>query len=281
MKPTANNAGLLVTLLSACMALSTACSHMGECECGDEDEKSEHVKGKHHEEEREEKGEKEEDEEDEKEEHGAKNAAKADFSKDFGIAQRKLSPTGEAPFFILKPGFQIVLAGPDGKVEITVLDKTQDIGGVTTRVVEEREWAKGEIEEISRNFFAIDEATKDVFYFGEEVDMYKNGKVVKNEGAWRADEPGNSAGLAIPGNPKVGDRFYMEIAPGKALDRAEIVSLGETLVTPAGTFKDVVKTKETSGLNPAEKEFKHYARGIGQIQDEDLLLTKYGYINGK
>ena len=41
----------------------------------------------------------------------------------------------------------------------------------------------------------------------------------------------------IPGQPKVGDKFYQEIAPKVAMDRVEVVSTDETVKTPAGTFQ--------------------------------------------
>ena len=67
-------------------------------------------------------------------------------------------------------------------------------------------------------------------------------------------------------------------SPKVAMDRAEVISLNETLKTPAGTFDKCLKTQEGSALEPTEKEFKTYAPGIGLIQDEDLLLTRYGFI---
>ena len=36
---------------------------------------------------------------------------------------------------------------------------------------------------------ATDRNTGDVYYFGEDVDNYKNGKVVDYESAWRAGTP--------------------------------------------------------------------------------------------
>ncbi|MFN2232706.1 MAG: hypothetical protein ACK2U1_00655, partial [Anaerolineales bacterium] len=68
-----------------------------------------------------------------------------------------------------------------------------------------------------------------------------------------------------------------EIAPDVAMDRAEILSLEETLSTPAGNFEGAMKTQEGTALNPLEKEVKSYARGIGLIQDQNLLLTSYGF----
>src|SRR5205823_3138725 len=108
-----------------------------------------------------------------------------------GISQCKMMTTGRNPYFILEPGFQLVLQGGDTKVQITVLDETRTVDGVATRVVEEREWKGGQLYEIARNYFAICDQTKDVFYFGEDVDFYENGKVVKHDGSWLAGTKGN------------------------------------------------------------------------------------------
>jgi hypothetical protein len=224
-------------------------------------------------------------------------APESDFGKDpsweqeFGISECELASAGRSQYFILEPGFQLVLEGGSEKVAITVLDETKTITGaveeaktattVTTRVVEEKEWKDDELFEVSRNFFAICPTTNDVFYFGEEVDYYEDGEVVGHAGAWLAGENGARAGLIMPGNPRIGMRYYQEIAPDVALDRAEIVSLDDTLETPAGVFSNSLKTQEGTALNPNEKEFKTYAPGIGLIQDEGLLLTDYGFVEAR
>ncbi len=188
------------------------------------------------------------------------------------------SSTGRNRFFILVPGYQLVLEGPGQKLTITVTKQTKRIGGVETRVVEEREDEDGKLKEVSRNFFAICREHGDVFYFGEEVDDYEDGKIVGHGGAWRADEKDSKAGILMPGTVLLGARHYQEISP-KAMDRAEIVADDVTMKTPAGTFSDCIKVEETSGLDAAEKGYKTYAPGVGLIQDEDLLLT--GYTQGK
>lgn len=203
------------------------------------------------------------------------------WNREFGLEKRSLVTTGENKYFVLKPGFQLVLEGGDTKVVITVLDETKQIGETTTRVVEEREEKNGKVVEISRNYFAFCKDTGDVFYFGEDVDIYKDGKIVSHSGAWLAGEKDAKAGMMMPGTPSPGTRYYQEVAVGIAMDRAEIVSLSETMKTSAGTFKNCLKTEETSGLNPDEKGYKTYAPGIGLIQDGDILLTKYGYVSGK
>ena len=199
------------------------------------------------------------------------------WQEEFGISKCNLLTTGRNPYFVLEPGFQLVLEGDDTRLQITVLEETKTVDGVITRVVEEREWKDGKLYEVSKNYFAMCEQTKDVFYFGEDVDYYENDKVVKHDGSWLAGTKGSRAGLIMPGTPKVKMKYYQEIAPDVAMDRAEIVSLDETCKTPAGTFSNCMKVKESTPLEAGE-EYKFYAPGIGLVQDEDLVLTKHGIV---
>ncbi len=214
--------------------------------------------------------------------------AAPDHSKDrewtsgFLADEADLGPTGRNPYFILEPGHQLYLEGKDDgtpvTLTITVLDETRKVGNVVTRVVEERETEGGKVIEVSRNFFAICKRTNNVYYFGEEVDMYRNGKLASHEGAWLAGEGGARFGLAMPGSPLLGARYYQEVAPGKAMDRAEVVSLSATLETPAGEFTHCLKTEETTPLEPAEKEAKFYAAGVGLLRDGPAKLVRHGFV---
>jgi hypothetical protein len=158
---------------------------------------------------------------------------------------------------------------------ITVLDETRVVGGIETRVVEERESADGALVEVSRNFVAIHRTTGDIYYLGEEVDIYKNGRIVDHEGAWMHGIKGATLGLLVPASPVVGQRYYQEVAPGVAMDRAQVVSVSERVTTPAGTFEKCLKTEETTPLEPRDKEYKLYAPGIGLVQDGSLVLVSY------
>jgi len=190
------------------------------------------------------------------------------------------SSVGRNRFFILEPGHQLTLESRTEKVVITVLDKTKKIGDVTTRVVEEREEKNGELKEISRNFFAVCRERGDVFYFGEEVDIYSDGKIVEHSGQWRADEKNSREGIIMPGTILLGARHYQELAPN-AMDRAEIMSDDVTMKTPAGTFRNCIRVEETSGIDAGDICYKTYAPGVGIIQDDDLVLTKYTKATGQ
>ena len=200
------------------------------------------------------------------------------FTEDLSQKDCTFETTGRNQYFILEPGYQLTLENKSGgRLVITVLNETKKIGNTETRIVEENESENGKPVEISRNFFAFCKQTGSVYYFGEEVDIYKNGKMTKGGDAWIA-EGNNRAGVAMPGLVLTGARYYQEFAPGVAMDRAEIISTSETKQTPSGNFTNCLKTEETTPLEPREKEYKLYAPGIGLIQDEDLLLTKYGFV---
>ena len=198
------------------------------------------------------------------------------WSSDFSAEKEALVSTGRNPYFILEPGYQLVLEGGNERLVISVLAETKMVDGVETRIVEERETENDKLVEVSRNFFAISKRTNNVYYFGEEVDDYKNGKVVGHPGAWLSGEKGARFGLLMPGFPLLKARFYNEVAPKVAMDRAEIVGVGVSFKTPAGEFKNCLKTEETTPLEPGTKGHKHYAPGIGLVQDGSLKLVKYG-----
>ena len=204
-------------------------------------------------------------------------AARQDWQAEFGIAQRALTHTGESAYFVLVPGYQIVLDGGGETVTLTVLDETKVINGITARVVEERSEEGGELAELARNFLAIDPATGDVFYLGEDVDIYNDDGTVTNEGSWLAYENGYEPGLYLPGSPVVGMRYYQERAVGAAEDRAEVLSTSDRVTTPAGAFENCLRTRESSPIDPGVSGEKVYAPGVGLVQDGSLRLVRYGY----
>jgi hypothetical protein len=197
----------------------------------------------------------------------------------FDLENCNFASMGENSYFILRPGFHAILEGEEDdeilQLIMTVLDETKIVDGVETRVVEEKESEEGNLVEVSRNYFAICKPTNDAFYFGEDVDIYKDGEILGHEGAWLAGQNGAKAGMIMPGRVEVGLKYYQEIAPGVAEDRAEIVSVNDTLDTPVGNFQNVLKTEETNPLEPGEREYKFYAPGIGLIQEEGLKLVNY------
>jgi hypothetical protein len=189
------------------------------------------------------------------------------YTDTFPMDEKELTTVGRSAYFILEPGYQLYYETADKKetLTVTVLEETKKVAGIETRIVEERELVDGKVKEVSRNYFALCKKTGNVYYFGEDAG-----------GAWLHGSNGARFGLLLPGCPLVGARYYQEVAPGVAMDRAEVISVTETYETPAGKFEKVLKTLETTPLEPKEKSYKHYAPGVGLIQDSDLKLVRYG-----
>lgn len=213
----------------------------------------------------------------------------ASFTTEFRLEDCAWSAKGKQnPYFSLRPGYQLVLEGDDEgtaiRAEVTVLRQFETISfttpdgtalNVRTRVLEEREFEDGELHEVSRNWVARCVGTSDIFYFGEEVDIYEDGEIVSSEGAWRAGEGGAQPGLLMPGRFLLGAKYYQEQAPGVAEDRGKNVDMGLDVTVPAGAFSDCVVVAETNPLSSStEPDIKVHCRGIGIVMDEALALVE-------
>jgi hypothetical protein len=213
-------------------------------------------------------------------------AAQPQFTTDFRLEHCTWSDEGRNAYFSLEPGDLLVLAGEDDgeteEVRIRVLAQTQTIafpaGGrrhrVRARVIEERETVDGELVEVSRNFFARCRETDDIYYFGEDVDIYEDGEIVSHDGAWRAGRNGARPGLIMPATYLLGSRYFQEIAPGVALDRAEHTAMGLTVDTPAGIFRNCVEVTETTPLESGTS-VKRYCPGVGLVFDSGVELVSF------
>ena len=79
----------------------------------------------------------------------------------------------------------------------------------------------------------------------------------------------------MPGTFLLGSRYFQELAPGVALDRAEHVRMGLTVTTPAGTFQECVEVKETTPLEPGAVSTKVYCAELGLVVDNVVRLVEF------
>ena len=193
----------------------------------------------------------------------------------YPVDKSSLVSTGSSQFFPLRPGHRVALAKGTQKLVVTVLNETKTVDGVETRVVEERETDGERLIEISRNYFAMDPVTRNVYYFGEDVDTYQDGRVSGHEGSWLAGVDGAKFGLAMPGTPALRVRFSQELAPGVAMDRVEVIAVKEQFTSQdVARYQECIRTQETSPLEPKAREYKTYCPGIGLVKDGDLKLSE-------
>jgi hypothetical protein len=181
------------------------------------------------------------------------------------------------PYFPLKPGTTLTYRGKiDGRSAtdvFSVTNGTKVILGVTTTVVHDEVFIKGELVEDTEDWFAQD-ADGNVWYLGEDTKELENGQVVSTEGSWEAGVDNARAGIFMPAEPKVGQVFKQEDAKNVAEDCFRIVELNASVKTRFVSSNEALKTEEFSLIDPGLVDNKHYVRDIGLVRDQggsDLL----------
>ncbi|MGH8968682.1 MAG: hypothetical protein ACRDV1_01895 [Actinomycetes bacterium] len=189
-------------------------------------------------------------------------------------------PSFSDPTAITNPWFPIsdlggydLVGTEEGKpyrADIVLLERTKSIewaGGTTkVAVARHRAYLDGELTEVAYDYFAQGD-DGGVWYFGEAVDNYENGKVDNHEGAWLAGRDGALPGLLIPGKPRVGQVFWSEDFPSAGIvERDEVTRLDARVRTPAGTRADgmLVRAKQDDGT----MEEKIYVPGLGVVFED-------------
>jgi hypothetical protein len=174
------------------------------------------------------------------------------------------------PYYPLTPGTTLVYEGTrDGKSQRDVVQVTHDttvVMGVTCVVVLDTATHNGSLIEKTEDWFAQDK-DGNVWYFGEDTAEYENGKVVSREGSWTGGVDGAVPGIIMMAHPEVPVAYRQEYLKGHAEDMAWVVSLGETVKVPAGSYHDVMLTIEWTPLEPKVLDKKLYAPGIGIVQE--------------
>jgi hypothetical protein len=173
------------------------------------------------------------------------------------------------PYYPLVPGTSYRLIEKQGKQtsenEITVTHDTKVIMGVTCVVVRDVERENGVVTEETNDWFAQD-TSGNVWCFGEDTKEH-DGDEVSTEGSWQAGVGRNQPGIIMPAHPKPGPAYRQEYSPGNAEDMGQIVAVNDSVTVPYGTFRDCVRTKEWSLLEPGTEK-KWYAKGIGLVRTE-------------
>ena len=186
------------------------------------------------------------------------------------------SSTVDNPYWPMRPGTRWVYRevdadGTEQRIDVTVLPRTTRILGIEARVVHDVVTEDGAVVEDTYDWYAQD-GDGNVWYLGEDTKELEDGRVTSRAGSWRAGVDGAQPGVLLPGSPAAGLAYRQEYLRGEAEDAAEILSLHERVTVPAGSFGDVLMTREWTPLEPAVLEHKFYAPGVGPV----LALTIAG-----
>lgn len=200
-------------------------------------------------------------------EHGAKAYRLPDFPSPVHFRSGI-----DHPYLPLHPGARWVYRAKsaDGieRTVVVVEQASRVVAGVTATVVHDRAYLNGTLSEDTRDWFAQDDKGN-VWYLGEDTTAYEVGKAPSKEGSWEAGVDGALAGLALPEQPVVGDRYQQEFSRGIAEDRGEVLALDARGSVPWGGFRDAVRTRDTSALESDVIEFKYYVRDVGTVLEEE------------
>jgi len=177
------------------------------------------------------------------------------------------------PYFPLTPGTVFIYESHtrDGleRTEFFVTHNTKQILGVTTIEVHDTVTTNGEVTEDTLDWFAQDKEGN-VWYFGENTMELIGGRPSTLEGTFTAGVNRAKPGIIMEANPTLGDFYRQEFDLSNAEDFAEVKSLSDTVTVPFGRFKNCLRTRETTPLEPDLKEAKFYAPGVGNILTKDL-----------
>lgn len=177
------------------------------------------------------------------------------------------------PYWPMRPGtvWHLVEKGDGGtqRVTVTVTDRTRLIQGIEARVVHDVVRSGGEVVEDTQDWYAQDSGGS-IWYLGEATAEYENGEVVSTEGSWEHGRDGAQAGILLPARPRQGCTYREEYLAGEAEDRALVLSDREPAKVPAGTYRHLLHTANTTPLQPVLLENKFYARGVGPVLEVDL-----------
>ncbi|HZL84579.1 MAG TPA: hypothetical protein VFD07_04290 [Candidatus Krumholzibacteria bacterium] len=204
---------------------------------------------------------------------GSGAAASKEKKADIGIDAAKLSRVVDNPYVNFASIRRAVYEGEeveDGqtvkvRVEAVVRDTPATVAGVEVTVVEVSDYDDGELVEKTEDYYAQHESGV-VYYLGERVDDFEDGKVVGHGGQWVAGENGGQVGLFMPVAPKVGDVFEQERTPGVAMDRSTVLSTGKTVTVPAGTFTDCMEVEDYDPVGKTTQR-KVYCREVGLVRE--------------
>lgn len=205
---------------------------------------------------------------------GASFTNKIATEKDFDPNQFSDPTTIDNQWFPLKPGTQFVYEGSAidddrsiaRRVVFTVTDLTKVINGVRTLVAWDRDYNNSQLVEPELVFFAQDD-DGNVWSLGQYPEEYEDGELVATP-AWIAGVQGAQAGLVMRAQPSTATSDYSQGWGPKVgyADRAKVHKIGHETCVAFGCYQDVLVTEEWDAADPAARQLKYYAPGVGNIR---------------
>ncbi|MBB5166257.1 hypothetical protein [Mycobacterium sp. AZCC_0083] len=182
------------------------------------------------------------------------------FSKPIPITN-PLHPTSEVK--------QVIMGGQvDGKpfrTEVTLLPGTKPLQRrgqtVDTAIIQYVAYSDGRIHEVAIDSYAqADDGS--VWYFGEDVSNFEDGKVADTKGTWVASDK-TPAAMIMPAMPAVGNIYRPENAPEVVFEEVRVQKVNQTVAGPSGNISGAIEVMELH--MDGTREGKVFAPGYGEF----------------
>jgi hypothetical protein len=151
------------------------------------------------------------------------------------------------------------------RVETTLLPRTKSIRvngrKVETLASQYVAWLDGRIHEVAIDWYAQDDLGA-VWYFGEDVFNYEDGRIADTHGTWLAGKDGPVA-MIMPADPKVGDAWRPENVCGLVFEEVTATATGITVPGPRGPVAGALVVRELHMDGTFED--KTFAPGYGEF----------------
>ena len=152
---------------------------------------------------------------------------------------------------------------------VTVTDHKRVVDGVSATVVRDVVHVDGRLLEHTSDWYAQD-ADGNVWYLGEDTTEYDHSGKADTSGSWEAGVHGAKPGIVMLANPVRGASYRQEYLRGEAEDQAKVLGFHGHANVPLGHLHGLLRTYESSRLEPKADEDKYYERGVGVVLERSL-----------
>jgi hypothetical protein len=162
------------------------------------------------------------------------------------------------------------------RTELTLLPGSKTIQwlgeGTNVRALQFVAYLDGRILETAIDYVAQADGGA-VWYFGEDVNNYTDGRVANTEGTWRAGKDIPPA-MIMPAKPQVGNVYRVENTPGVVFEEVKVKAVNQTLEGPRGLVQGVMFVQQI-GMDgmPVIKAFvPGYGEFLAHTEDAAVAL---------
>jgi hypothetical protein len=151
------------------------------------------------------------------------------------------------------------------RTEVTLLPGTKPIQfngkTVDTAIIQYVAYSDGRIHEVAIDWYAqADDGS--VWYFGEDVSNFEDGKVADTKGTWMANDQ-TPAAMIMPAKPAAGNVYRPENLPEVVFEQVRVEKVDQTVPGPSRVISGAIEVLELH--MDGTSEGKVFAPGYGEF----------------